>query len=190
LPGFDRQNHDIASSKCISSHTQNNVSPLSLKNVTALREICDQLLAATKLVVGDTESRPFTIYSCHDITILGLLYGIGADFLSGDEKGGWRFWPPYASSLIFELVRIRQDDAEDSHVVRVLLNGKPVKSVLKDDTFWTGDSPPAGHGPFQMLYAQDFHAVVRNLEVAGGRRNYMSKEDGPNAKGDMTSWTG
>mmetsp|Transcript_18731 Transcript_18731/g.34928 ORF Transcript_18731/g.34928 Transcript_18731/m.34928 type:complete len:146 (-) Transcript_18731:649-1086(-) len=145
-------------------------------------------MAATSLV-GATDKRPFTIYSCHDITILGLLYGIGADFLSGDERGGWRFWPPYASSLVFELVRIPNTGTDDSHVVRVLLNGKPVKSVWKDHEFWEGGCLPAGNGPYQMLNAKDFQSVVENLEKLGGRSNYMSRE-GSETKGDMTSWTG
>ena len=60
-----------------------------------LREIADQLLHATTL--GAKERRPFTIYSCHDVTILALLYGIGADFLAGDDRAPWRnFWPEYS----------------------------------------------------------------------------------------------
>ncbi len=141
-------------------------------------------------MVGGAERRPFTMYSCHDITILGLLYGIGADFLSGDEQGGWRFWPPYASSLVFELVRIPQTSNGDSHVVRILLNGKPVFSLMKDHRYWDGGSPAAGHGPLQMLYADDFNTVVSNLERAGGRIDYMSPESHHDAKANMTSWTG
>jgi hypothetical protein len=146
-------------------------------------------MAATEMDVGGNERRPFTIYSCHDITILGLLYGIGAEFLAGDDLGGWRFWPPYASSLVFELVRIPGKHKADMHVVRVLLNGKPVFSVQKDEQYWNGGSPQAGFGPFRMLYAEDFDVVVSNLEKAGGRKNYMSREDAT-VKGDMTSWTG
>ncbi|KAG7363006.1 histidine phosphatase superfamily branch 2 protein [Nitzschia inconspicua] len=165
--------------------------PTLLANIAAppLREVCDQLMAATDMAVGGSERRPFTIYSCHDITILGLLYGIGADFLAGDYLGGWRFWPPYASSLVFELVRIPENEG-CSHVVRILLNGKPVFSVHKNEHYWAGKSPPAGRGPFQMLYAEDFNTVVSNLEKAGGRKNYMSKEDGPHGTSDMSSWTG
>lgn len=158
---------------------------------SALREICNQLKAATSL--EGKESRPFTLYACHDVTILGLLYGVGADFLAGDDTGGWRFWPPYASTLVFELVRIPQDDeaAEASeHVVRILLNGVPVKTVVKDDRFWDGSSPPAGNGPFQMLYPEDFDAVITRLEKAGGFANYMCRENTTSTKTDMTNWTG
>jgi hypothetical protein len=156
---------------------------------SALREMCSQLMAATSLESKDRH--PFTLYSCHDITILGLLYGIGADFLAGDDTGGWRFWPPYASTLVFELVRIPHDNKADSkHVVRVLLNGVPVRTVIKDDRFWDGNSPSAGSGPFQMLYAEDFEAVVTRLERAGGFSNYMSRENTVSAKIDMSNWTG
>jgi hypothetical protein len=139
------------------------------------------------------ESHPFTLYSCHDVTILGLLYAIGADFLAGDDTGGWRCWPPYASTLVFELVRIPPDiEGENSeHVVRVLYNGVPVRTVVKDDRFWDGtSSPPAGKGPSQMLYAKDFEAVVTRLEKAGGFTNYMSRENTASTKTDMSNWTG
>ena len=166
--------------------------PTLLANIAAppLREICNQLTEASHMV-GQTERRPFTIYSCHDITILGLLYGIGADFLSGDETGGWRFWPPYASSLVFELVRIPCESSknDEAHVVRVLLNGTPVFSVIKDDQYWEGGSPDAGRGPCKLLNAEDFNNVVSALEKAGGRSDYMSRESN-DVKGNMASWTG
>lgn len=142
------------------------------------------------MAVEGRERRPFTVYSCHDITILGLLYGIGAEFLSGDDMGGWRFWPPYASSLVFELVRISEKRSLDAHVVRVLLNGKPVFSVNKDGHYWDGGSPSAGRGPCRMLYAEDFNTVVSNLEIAGGRKNYMHLENDPQRKGDTPISTG
>jgi hypothetical protein len=49
-----------------------------------LREITDQIIQTPSLTVNDR--RPFVLYSCHDITILGLLYAIGADFLSIDSN--------------------------------------------------------------------------------------------------------
>ena len=48
-----------------------------------LREIADQMMATPRL--GVNARRPFVLYSCHDITILGLLYAIGADFLATDN---------------------------------------------------------------------------------------------------------
>ena len=45
-----------------------------------LREITNQMMQTPHLSIN--ARRPFVLYSCHDITILGLLYAIGADFLA------------------------------------------------------------------------------------------------------------
>jgi hypothetical protein len=153
-----------------------------------LREILDQLLAATSLEVR--ERRPFTIYSCHDVTILALLYGVGAEFLSGDERAGWRFWPKYASTLVFELVRINDQNSDDSHVVRILLNGKPIKSVDQHNRFWEGPGIHVGKGPHQMLLVEDFADIVNKLERAGGYQRENVEADDPGTKRDMSNWTG
>lgn len=151
-----------------------------------LREISNQLIAATTLGVRDRH--PFTIYSCHDVTLLAILYGIGADFLAGDDSRG-RFWPPYASTLIFELVQVDETNAPDSHVVRVLLNGKPVKSVDRLHNYWDGQSTRkhVGRGPHDMLFANDFEEIVSNLEAESNRRE---KAEGSTAERDMSNWTG
>ena len=123
-----------------------------------LREIGEQMQVAPRL--SDDEPRLFTLYSCHDITILGLLYGIGASFLADERGNEWRYWPPYAASLIFELVLT--DDGD--YVVRVLLDGRPVLSVDFDDQ----KRPPLGRGVDQLMRIDDFMKVVENLEEAGG----------------------
>ena len=146
-----------------------------------LREITNQILATPMLEVH--ERRPFSVYSCHDITILGLLYGIGADFLAiepqgdnsssrmadicGNERASWRYWPPYGSNLVFELVRVKEGPpSPSSHVVRVLLNGAPVKSLKVDHPTSSKVLPPGG--PEGMLFINDFAEVVNKLERAGG----------------------
>lgn len=141
---------------------------LALIAAPPLREIAGQMNVTPKLDAG--EKRPFVIYSCHDITILGLLYGLGADFLEDDQSGKWRFWPVYGSHLVFELVRVKEGpSSSDTHVVRVLFNGKPVISV--------GEAPAKGShakavhlggGPDQMLFVEDFLQVVKTLEDTGG----------------------
>ena len=170
-----------------------------------LREITSQLQDALALTKQEQrlQKHPFTVYSCHDVTILALLYGIGAEFLSGDDMwGGWRYWPEYASTLVFELVRINDDDDDDeqspssdtSHVVRVLLNGRPVHSVDQQCQFWDdgGSIQTMGSGPCHMLYANEFEEVVSKLEHAGGNidRIHQLQSDDPSIERDMSNWTG
>ena len=108
-----------------------------------LKEIEGEMKEAINLPSGS--KKPFRIYSCHDVTILGLLYGIDVEFLATEEslkdigindgpKENWRFWPEYASNIIFELVRAEDACATGNYFVRILLNGKPVRvmSTMKD----------------------------------------------------------
>lgn len=132
----------------------------------ALREILEQMQATPELSIEDR--RPFTIYSCHDVTILALLYGLGAECLADETKKDWRFWPTYGSTLVFELVRIEDDAGKTSHVVRVLLNGKPIRAVNLLD--YKGEGPPeyCGKGPMKMLTVSDFEKIILKLEDVGG----------------------
>lgn len=136
------------------------------------------------------EKRPFVVYSCHDVTILSLLYAIGAEFLADEAKGEWRFWPPYASTLVFELVRVSKETGPDSHVVRVFLNGKPIRSVklLNHD----GKAQPEymGKGPMRMLRVSDFVDIVTELETFGGLDYSKMIHDDSEAERDMSGWTG
>lgn len=98
------------------------------------QEMLDQMIDVTRMGAG--ERRPFVVYSAHDVTLLALLYAIGADFLvAGGDCGGkdmvegtggthshmvkgsiltsklnsmssWRWWPDYSSAIAFELVRL------------------------------------------------------------------------------------
>jgi len=100
------------------------------------QEMLDQMIDVTSM--GADERRPFVVYSAHDVTLLALLYAIGADFLvSGEDCGGrdmvegtggthshmvegsisnstqhsmssWRWWPDYSSAIAFELVRLNK----------------------------------------------------------------------------------
>jgi hypothetical protein len=64
------------------------------------------------------------------------------------------------------LVRVRDGPpGPDSHVIRILLDGKPVRSVkLK---MATNKSISTG-GPEGMFYVDDFEQLVKRLEDAGG----------------------
>mmetsp|Transcript_2747 Transcript_2747/g.4435 ORF Transcript_2747/g.4435 Transcript_2747/m.4435 type:complete len:502 (-) Transcript_2747:127-1632(-) len=143
----------------------------------ALREILEQMQGTTDL--GAQERHPFSVYSCHDVTILALLYGLGADFLADEGKGDWRFWPKYGTTLVFELVRIQDDAGKSSHVVRVLLNGKPVRAVNLMD--YKGNGPPeyVGKGPMNMLTVADFEKIIDKLEDIGGMPHELVPKEEP-----------
>ena len=112
-----------------------------------LWEMASSMVEARAIKPND--KKPFILYSCHDVTLLALLYAIGAEFLvdgndcSGsnmeeeegpmssvdnndgmvrlDSRNSWRWWPAYSSTIAFELVRHPESD---EHFIRVILNGK------------------------------------------------------------------
>lgn len=82
--------------------------------------------------------------------------------------GSWRYWPSYGSHLVFELVRVRDGPpGPDSHVVRVLLDGVPVRSSKIDQLSSRRDVTDS-RGPKGMFFINDFERLVSNLEQAGG----------------------
>ena len=114
-----------------------------------LWEMMSSMIEARAMNAND--KKPFILYSCHDVTLLALLYAIGAEFLvDGSDCGGsnmeddegsmssmgikdgmvrvdsrqsWRWWPAYSSTIAFELVR---QSETDEHFIRVILNGKVI----------------------------------------------------------------
>ena len=130
-----------------------------------LREILNQMHASTSLAASDPRS--FTLYACHDITILGLLYGLGASFLADDQVDWMYYWPPYAGTLALELVRTTTGQWR----VRVLLDGTPVHSV---DFYQRSGGTSGNHHPDLatttdgMLCISDFERLVEKLEEDGG----------------------
>ena len=80
----------------------------------------------------------------------------------------WRYWPSYGSHLAFELVRIRDGPpGADSHVVRVLLDGVPIRSS-KVNCLVTHSKVTDNRGPKGMFFINDFEQLVSKLEEAGG----------------------
>lgn len=70
--------------------------------------------------------KPFLIYSCHDVTLLGLLYAVKDRFLKSNGAQSSQ-WPTYASCLTFELVRLKRNErGEDEFVVKAWLNEAPI----------------------------------------------------------------
>ena len=43
------------------------------------------------------------------------------------------FWPAYATNLAFELVKVKQENAMDSYIIRIILNGSPIKVISQED---------------------------------------------------------
>jgi len=178
----------------------NNPKLLAAIAAPPLREIASQL----EHLVSKSESiRPLQdqntnflcIYSCHDVTILSLLYALGADFLADEESAVWReYWPSYASNLVIELVRLDNKDVqiEDAgmstiedrmkrHVIRVLINDRVVTTTdfqltkfERDKKTGSGSevepAPPAkplGSGPHQLLTTYEFWKIITDLEAQG-----------------------
>ena len=161
-----------------------------------LREVEAKIRDAAAPGVGASggRRRPFVVYSCHDVTILSLLYGLRADFLEDDRGAGARFWPEYGTSLTLELVRLREEGAEadvdaadpadcSAHALRIVLNGRPVRSVRLSDSPAQGDA----------MRISDFSSIIDGLEEAGGWGGEGRLADDPacgQVKRDMSGWTG
>jgi len=162
-----RESHKIPLSSLQNPNTNDEVNMRNMASPTKAHRAwrfqqwfkCPSLLSAivspplreieSKMRITEKQScdnrRPFRIYSCHDVTLLSLLYGLDANFLQGDET----FWPPYASTLVFELV-----DIKDENMIRIYFNGKEINTVpmkfnrftrlvenLEDEGSWNDDSP-------------------------------------------------
>jgi len=174
---------------------------------------------------------PFVVYSCHDVTILGLLYGVGADFVASSEElteagildnfsnseQRWQFWPKYASTLLFELVRVnKKEDGSDTsadgdgedcrRIVRILLDGKPVRLMtsLKNNkekaTMTNATTDSDSDAASYEVPLSDFLRLVKELEKQGDFDLNAVGDDGDGngdgkqhkkGRGDRVStWTG
>lgn len=137
------------------------------------------------------EKRPLCIFSCHDVTILSILYGLGADKVKDDLT----FWPPYASTLIFELVKVDEDDGilssrdgdkNGKYFVRVLLNGKIVEINTTKEKKRETDGEKTGEK--MLLSLEDFSSLVMDLEKKGFDEDHNVDTD--SIERDMAGWTG
>lgn len=140
---------------------------LSAIVVPPLREV-EMELRKTACLSQSNKKRPLKIFSCHDVTILSLLYGLDASKIHDDEK----YWPPYATTLVFELVKITETN---DFVVRVLLNGEQIKMKKQDSKFMRID---------------DFSNLIDDLEIAGGLKNDEENTDSDSMERDISGWTG
>lgn len=201
-------------------------SPRLLASVASppLREIMGQMLDAVDR--DQEEKRPFVLYSCHDVTLLGLLYAIGADFLvGGDDCGGtrmqeegnmihcglndgmiqsrdvdqssWRWWPPYSSTIAFELVQVENETGIDGHFIRVVLNGRALRLIpmmsttdeklLNKQRLHTRQrfGEMDREGKCDMMGIHDFEQLINSLEDAGGGCIFSTEEDSTEQAGRL-----
>ena len=133
-----------------------------------LREVAEKIRHASNFPSG---KKPFVVFSCHDVTLLSILYGVGADFLSSDEdlddlgisscKEKQRYWPAYASTLAFELVRAK----DGNQFIRILLNGETVSTLatIRKDKNLTSNRDESQ--PSHILTVDEFCLIVDELEA-------------------------
>lgn len=176
---------------------------LSAVAAPPLREMMNSMVEAVHMGPGDR--RPFTLYSCHDVTLLSFLYAIGADFLvNGEDCGGdnmqeegewddlhsrktWRWWPEYSSTIAFELVRM----CDNQHVVRVVLNGDTLtyiprmsvedEGLLKEQSLSSRQvfgGKTGDDARSRMMTLSDFEQVIGVLESDGQDMVPFLEEDG------------
>lgn len=136
---------------------------LAVAATQPLRELENQIRLAKTMEVH--ERRPFVVYSCHDVTILSLLYSIGG-------KSWQNVWPPYASTLTFELVDISKKLEPASHVLRV--------SFSQDHVHTPSESvkPRPNHtGVVTVLKLCEFSDIVSTLDKGSVHKRDIKGED-------------
>ena len=158
-----------------------------------LREIEMQMKGqVNRLKSNLKDHKPFIIYSCHDVTLLSLLYGIGADFVAtedelqevaaptrrdnGEER--WKYWPEYATSLIFELVR----DDDDEYFVEIFLNGKPIQLISQLQR-----NGPSKERIDRKIKLDEFTNIINDVE---NKSHIHAKIEDDQVARDMSTWTG
>ena len=145
----------------------------------ALREVCAVMHDAVAnaeadedtTVPTDKKKKPFRIYSCHDVTILSLLYALGggtdpAGTVSDPPPFGW---PAYGTCLTLELVRengeaggffVRAHSSEPPVPPAVVAPVHPVAIGSAATTTTTGEEPP------EAIDLAGFEALVEALNAA------------------------
>jgi hypothetical protein len=132
--------------------------------------------------------KPLTIYSCHDVTILSILYGLNATFLASEKdlkdvnisdligEDRWRYWPDYGSTLAIELHRVKRETGLFDHEIRVRLNDVLVNTIgaIKEKK--------------SDMSLESFQKLVSSL--IGTISHEMQNKIEIDTERDMTGWTG
>lgn len=117
---------------------------------------------------GSDDKKPFRIFSCHDVTILALLYAIQDISLETTQLPP--LWPTYATCLAFELVRLEDGD---SFVVRAWLSGAPIPEFVPSPVLFQGS---ADHQPYFSIDIAAFEVLVKDVNQKRSRRALASDE--------------
>ena len=118
----------------------------------ALHEVVMEMKDACN---GSDDKKPFRIFSCHDVTILALLYAIQGISLETTQLP--LLWPTYATCLAFELVRLEDGD---SFVVRAWLSGAPIPEFIPSPVLFQGS---ADNQPFFSIDVAAFEVLVQDV---------------------------
>ena len=125
----------------------------------ALHEVVMEMKKAGSGAAPSTK-KPFRIYSCHDVTILALLYAIEGRSLDSTQPPPK--WPTYATCLTLELVR-RGNGSDPSIIIRGWLNEAPIPAISHSPVAFRAASD---HEPSFSIDLSGFERFVYNLNDA------------------------
>ena len=136
----------------------------------ALRELVSEMkgvVQSTSLepATTNTTKKPFRVYSCHDVTILALLFALRDRYLGSELAEELSQWPTYATCLTLELVRLETpvSTAPPSFVVRVWLNEAPIPTF---SPFPIGIRTTRDEEPSFSIHLSKFEEIVNELNTA------------------------
>ena len=143
----------------------------------ALHDVNLEMKNAISIEGRKSDKKPFRIYSCHDVTILALLYAIqGRGVESSTLLKGPLQWPIYATCFTLELVRLGNNsnidsDASDkkkstTFVVRAWVSGAPMKEFSASPEAFESGGRDKNKEPFFSMDLLEFEALVNDLNSA------------------------
>lgn len=109
---------------------------------------------------------------------------------NGDsDESSWRWWPPYSSTIAFELVQVENETGIDGHFIRVVLNGRALRLIpmmsLEDEKLLNKQpihkrmrfGEMDEEGMCDMMGIHEFEQMINTLEDAGGGCIFSIEED-------------
>ena len=137
----------------------------------------DIKLEMGKIIEGQKSKKSFNLYSCHDVTLLAILYAVRLGGLFSSEESlttglytsltnlkedRFTRWPTYATCLTFELIRVQEKGKEDAFIVKLWMNEPPIPELnIVSIPTTTSLSQNKGH-----LTISDFEGLVYNINKA------------------------